>query len=302
MLPIAFVGVVLGYILPSMIFKYGDLNSYLIMAIVCVIVGIIGNIVMIPGMREDKESIERYLAKCEQIQKDSFIKVMKSCLKHKNFLAVILLYFLYQSMGTSLSASYQYLVKYILKEQPIISTLLMLGMFAGALVSVPIWLRYANRTKNNKRTAIYGGIIIIIAIFPMIFVSNVIGGIIILFILGIGLGCFMIMIFPIFSDVIDEAVIKTHKRNEGTYLGIRFFFGRLALVVQAVSFAIVHISTGFVEGSDTQSPLAIIGIRIHLAVIPIILMTIGILIFAKMYDITPEKAAINKSELKKLGL
>jgi Na+/melibiose symporter-like transporter len=136
----------------------------------------------------------------------------------------------------------------------------------------------------------------------MIFVSNVIGGIIILFILGIGLGCFMIMIFPIFSDVIDEAVIKTHKRNEGTYLGIRFFFGRLALVVQAVSFAIVHISTGFVEGSDTQSPLAIIGIRIHLAVIPIILMTIGILIFAKMYDITPEKAAINKSELKKLGL
>ncbi len=69
-----------------------------------------------------------------------------------------------------------------------------------------------------------------------------------------------------------------------------------------MTLAIVHELTGFVEGSDTQKPLALIGIRLHLGLIPGIFLTIGLLIFWKNYDITPEKANLIKNQLRELKI
>lgn len=69
--------------------------------------------------------------------------------------------------------------------------------------------------------------------------------------------------------------------------------------------------TGFVEGAPSlvelkaRSPtpeLALLGIRIHSAIVPAILILITILIFWKYYDLTPDKVATNKAKLKELGL
>jgi len=104
------------------------------------------------------------------------------------------------------------------------------------------------------------------------------------------------------ADVIDEAVVNTGKREEGIYNGINVFFSRLAIIVQALSFAVVHLLTGFVEGSETQSARAIVGIRIHFAVVPFFALLIGILLFWKFYDITPEKVSENQIKIKQLKL
>ena len=53
------------------------------------------------------------------------------------------------------------------------------------------------------------------------------------------LGGFWVTQLWIISDAIDETVCKTEKREEGIYNGINQFFSRIALVVQALSFAIV---------------------------------------------------------------
>ena len=74
------------------------------------------------------------------------------------------------------------------------------------------------------------------------------------------------------------------------------------MVIQAVTFAIVHVSTGFVEGAGSQTSLAILGIQLHTGIIPAILMAIGTLIFWKFYDITPEKAIEIKERLKEIGM
>jgi Na+/melibiose symporter-like transporter len=60
---------------------------------------------------------------------------------------------------------------------------------------------------------------------------------------GIGLGGYWAMMVPVYSDVIDESVTLTGKRREGLYGGFRFFFGRIAMVIQALTFAIVHTLT-----------------------------------------------------------
>lgn len=110
------------------------------------------------------------------------------------------------------------------------------------------------------------------------------------------------MLSPNFANVIDESVILTGKREEGTYNGINTFFARAALIIQAVSFAVVHTLTGFVEGASTQSAAAKWGIQIHFALLPMIFIIITAVIFIKFYDLTPEKVKINKEKLVDVGI
>jgi Na+/melibiose symporter-like transporter len=102
--------------------------------------------------------------------------------------------------------------------------------------------------------------------------------------------------------VIDESVIETGKRREALFGGFRFFFGRLAMVIQAITLALVHELTGFSEGAAVQSQTAVFGIALHTGIIPAIFMAIGTLIFWKFYDITPEKSARIKAQLKGIAI
>ena len=104
------------------------------------------------------------------------------------------------------------------------------------------------------------------------------------------------------SDVVDEAAVRNGVRQEGFYMGVRTFFGRIALIIQAVTFALVHILTGFEPGAKTQSATALIGLRLQVAVIPIILMLIGVFLFWRLYDLSPEKKEQIRARLKELDL
>ena len=102
--------------------------------------------------------------------------------------------------------------------------------------------------------------------------------------------------------MIDESVVRTGKREEGIYNGFQQFFGRIAILIQAITFAVVHTLTGFKEGASTQTPEAIFGIHIHFALMPMIFMFIACMIFWKWYDLTPDKVKINQDKVKELGL
>lgn len=60
--------------------------------------------------------------------------------------------------------------------------------------------------------------------------------------------------------------------------------------MHAIILTVVHEFTGFIEASDTQPLSAIIGIKLHIGFIPASFMLVGVLIFWKFYNITPEKA------------
>ncbi len=80
------------------------------------------------------------------------------------------------------------------------------------------------------------------------------------------------------------------------------FFGRLSIAAQALSFAIVQTLTGFVVGTETQTPLAVWGIHVHFGLIPMIIMCVSVLIFWKFYNLTPEKLKVIKDKLNEIGL
>jgi Na+/melibiose symporter-like transporter len=112
------------------------------------------------------------------------------------------------------------------------------------------------------------------------------------------------MLSPVLADVIDDSVVKFGKRDEGIYNGFQQFFGRMGLFFQVLIFTTVHVLTGFKERAPLidQPASAILGIQIHFALIPAIVMLIGTIIFWKYYKLTPDVVTKNQLKVEELGL
>lgn len=303
--PIGIIGVALGAVLPPLIITdYAQAGLYVLNAGIIIIIGLIVLGISIPGYNEDPILINRYLETHKQHERFSFFKSLKSALALKSFVVFISTYTLYRCLVISVQASVPYYVEFVLAKGPFIQTILSGGFLIGALVSSPLWALLAHKTNNNKKTMLLGSILLTIFTVPLFFITNWVIAFIALILWGSGLGGFWTLIAPVLSDVIDDSVVRTQKREEGVYNGFQQFFGRLGLFFQIIVFSIVHILTRFVEGGDLidQPPEAIIGIQIHFALIPAILMLIGTLIFWKWYKLTPDVVTANQEKVKELGL
>jgi len=111
------------------------------------------------------------------------------------------------------------------------------------------------------------------------------------------------MAMPVASDTMDEVSTSLGRRQDGALQGIRNFFFRIALIVQGVVLTTIHIFTGYnPDPNATQTPLAIIGIRIHAGLIPALIMFTMCIIFYKYYTLEgAEKEAMVK-KLKDMGI
>jgi Na+/melibiose symporter-like transporter len=135
---------------------------------------------------------------------------------------------------------------------------------------------------------------------PLIFLETLIGIIIAMVIWGLSIGGYWAMIAPILADVVDESVVRLKKRQEGVYAGFQQFFGRLAILFQALSFTLSHVFTGF--EADPYSASAKVGVHIHLAIVPMICILVGTFVFWKWYDLNAGKVAENQKKIIELNL
>ena len=296
------IGVVLGVIVPPMLIIYGDRASFFRMGVVISIIGIVLLLLLLPGIKEDQEMIDRAFRVDAQKEQLGFFKLLKIALKQKNFIAYLCIYTFYQAVVVLMIGSIPYVVRFILKEDAIFEAYINLGYIVTGLISIPFWVKLAERKGDFKKSFIIGGLLMAIFMIPLIFVDTLITIIIAVAIFGIGGIGFWVMMLPVLSDVIDEATVENGVRQEGFYMGVRTFVSRIALIIQAVTFALVHILTGFEPGAKTQSATALIGLRLQVAVIPIILMLIGVFLFWRLYDLSPEKKEQIRARLKELDL
>ena len=119
---------------------------------------------------------------------------------------------------------------------------------------------------------------------------------------GFTMGATWSLMYPTFSDVIDEIVVKAGKRSEGIYYGFRTFIGRFSIVVQAATFGIIHGITNFDPILDSQLGPAILGIRIHTALVPALFYFLGFLAMWRIYDLKPKKVQEIKLKLVELDI
>ncbi|MFX0142118.1 MAG: MFS transporter [Candidatus Hodarchaeota archaeon] len=300
------IGVALGALLPPLFYEFKDLRSYMIQGIIVMVIAIVTMLLAVPGHRDDQQTVDLYLTSYEKhAKRESFLKSAKLAFKQKSFVGYVILYSLYFVIINSLQASLPYVVRFGVQKKyrdASYITFIMAGLLIGTLISIPFWVKMAQKINDNGKIMLISAILLGVFVSPLIFIRSYWLIVIAIFVWGIALGGFWIMIFPVFSDVIDESIVRYKKREEGTYIGIQQFFGRLGLIIQVLSFAIVHELTGFVEGADTQTDLAIWGIHVHAALIPMICIFLGALIFWALYDLNSEKVSENRRKIKELGL
>lgn len=303
---LGYIGLALGSLVPPFLIHYGDKGSYITHAWVLVLIALIGVVFVIPGLREDEETIDRnmkaYALQKERGDKISFFLLFKSALKHRNFVVFILLNLGYAILRACLIGSIQYELRYVLLLPAMYSSIIMVGYFVSSLIATPIWIYLAKKIDNNRKVIIITAILTCIFTAPMTFLTDVLTWIILLILWGIGVSGMFVVNSPVFADVIDEGIALSGKRNEGLYNGVIMFIGRFSIVVQAIIFATVHSLTGFVEEADVQNEMAKWGIQLTLGVIPMLFLLVGTLIFWKFYNLTPEKIKEIKVKLEELNL
>jgi GPH family glycoside/pentoside/hexuronide:cation symporter len=295
-------GVALGILIPPLIIIADDLNSYVLASFVVMIIGIIVAISMIPGMREDETLRTIDLKLDEQQKESSFFESLKYVVKQKNMGFYLFTHLAHQVLTFLMLASFPFWTVYILEtDSPTTAEIMMAGTFLiGGLVSVPFWIKIG-RKYGNRKGFMYGTFATSIFFIPMLFISDLLLTVITVFLLGIGVGAIWTLMYPTFSDVIDENVLITNKRQEGVYNGIRMFIGRFAAVINAIAFVIVHTFTHYKPGAKTQALPALMGIRFLMAGIPMVFYFIAFIVMWKFYDLTPEKVAVNQRLLKERG-
>lgn len=298
--PLSMIALPVSAIIPPLMITFEDPASYIPMAWLCVGILTVVSILFLPGMRENKEIIDRYYL--SQMKPETFIAALKSTLKQKSFRYYIIIFFGFVVVTNSLTASIPYAVFVVLQGDESDVILLFAAFLNGALISVPIWIYINKKLKNNKKSAIIGGITLFCGTFAAFFsFSSILDAIIFIFILGFSMGNLWALTTVYFADVLDERVALTRSPVRGTTVGIHNFFFRLSRAAQIAIFAIVHILTGFVSGSQNQTELAKLGIRLHMTVIPAIVLLICTLIFWKKYPLTPEKSLEIRKQIQELG-
>lgn len=308
------IGIVAGLLVPPLIITYGEVGSYIMAALFVCILGVIAAIIIIPSMKENKELRELEMANLEMMEemskkgeKNSFWTTIKICFKEKNFIVYMIAFLGHIVMQTLMLASLPYWVKYIIGTGDTdVETIASSALIIGVLIGIPIWTKIGNKLGNRK-AYIYGAGLSSIAllVFFLIAVDLVTAFIVTIF-LGFGISAIWTLLYPAYSDVIDEITLKTKQRQEGFYTGIRTVFGRLPIVIQGVVFGIIHLLTGFNPGADpgttTQTELAKWGIRIHMSFVPFLFYIVAFFLVWKFYDLKPDKMLDIKKQLKDLNL
>ena len=296
------IGTTFGGLIPPMFITYGDKSSYSIMALFMVVIAAVFLVLMIPGIRETEDMKTRYVMTDMHKETEGFFKSMKKAVKQKNFMTLVFITFIGDVAFACITASIHYIVKYSLQEDASFSIYLFAAFLLGAVLSIPIFLKLMEKMDDNRKMHIIGIILLIGFLFFLGFYWDFYSLMIGVVLLGVGQAAFKVARFPCLADTLDEATGDTEVHQESVYMGVQTFFMRFSLIAQALIFAIVHVLTGFNPMRGTQTDLALIGIRLQSAIVPAIVVILGLLVFLKYYDLTPEKTAINKQKLKELGL
>lgn len=297
-------GVALGVLIPPLFIEYGKPETVVLAIFIVTIIASILAFFSLPGMREDEELKERqYKIAQEHRESVSFLEALKVALGDKNFVAYVLTYMGHQVMTVFMLSSLPYWTKYIIgssdpEVETILSAFFLIFVLAGG---VPLW-SYIGKKVGNRKAFQYGTLATTLLFIPLLFATDVITSALFIAMIGIGIGCIWVLMYPCFSDVVDNIVVKTGKREEGILTGIRTFFGRFPVIIQGVLFAVVHEMTGYIPGAPpgqaSQPASAILGIRVLMTIVPMIFYFMGFLLMTLVYTLDTKCVADNQEMLK----
>ena len=297
-----FPGIILFFLalLPLFIIVYGDRSTFVLTALISVIILGICLLILIPGIRESEEVKMRFIQGFEKSL--SFTRMVKLSFKQKNYRINLISSTLMAISGTLSVASGIYFFKDVLRLPLYYSIYSTIIYIIFVLLFVPFWSNYS-RKHGIVKTYIIGIFLTSILYLPYLWMTTLEETIILAFFRGIAGSCVLVMSMPIVSDGYDEVTLACERHQEASLRSIRTLFLRSSVIFQALIIGLIHIYMGYNAKPDAiQTPSAILGIRIHAGLIPAILCFFAGVMMVFWYDLKKDKRIIMQQKLREKGL
>ncbi len=294
------IGLFVAFLLPGFIISdYSDPNSivqYQILGIVIMLIVMAGVILFLTlGPKERSEFQNDYKSA------PKFIDSIKVCVKSKSFrwyLPTEIANWFVFSMFPTLIPLYG---KFVLGvNDALILSLLMGIVFISAMIFINLLWKPVVGKIGPRKAWLISMTLLLAAMVPLMFISDVISGFIVFFLIGIGFGGSLYIIDIVVSDIVDEDETKTGIRREASYYGINSLGIRLNTILVFLAIGMVFTNVGWaVYEPENVTPAVILGLRVLMFVFPAIAITIGIISMSR-YPLDGENLKKVKAEVEKL--
>jgi GPH family glycoside/pentoside/hexuronide:cation symporter len=231
----------------------------------------------------------------------SFIGSIKLCLKSKSFRwyipAEVANWFVYGMLPTIVPLYGKFVLG-------ITDTLLLSLLLAFSFISVAIFMNVLWKPLVQKigprKSWLISMTIFIASLAPLMFIEDAMIGLIIFFLIGIGMGGSIYIIDIIISDICDEDEVNTGARHEGSYYGVNMFLMHLSTVFVFLAISLVFTSVGWEVFEPTKvTPRVILGLRLLMFIFPASALVLALLVIYK-YPLDGEKLKKVREELHKI--
>ena len=296
----AILGLIMAFVLPGLfITDYSDPQSFGEYQFFGIIIAVI---VIIPGLiflkitpREKAEFKEDYK------KTPRFVDSLKTCVKSKSFMwyipAEVANWFVYGILPAIVPLYGKFVLG--ITDTLILSLLLGISFISAAIFMTVLWKPVVQKIGPRKSWLISMSIWIA-TLIPLLFIGDMISGLIVFFLMGIGLSGSLYIIDIIISDIVDEDEINTGVRREGAYYGANMFLMHLSTVLVFLVIGPVFILSNwemFDPLNVTQE--VIFALRSLMAIFPSIALLIALLVIYK-YPLDDERLKQVKQQRQKL--
>ena len=280
-------------------------NAYLGAVIFVAILNYILIIPMHSGVRETEEMKEvRLKLEKEEKTSASVREVLVRIFKDRNWMSYLFAFLCWAIAGACILAGINFFVLHYLGLGIEATILPMLAVLLIAIITIPLWVYLPKKLWSIKKTYLAGLIASAIPYLLLFFVTDYIGFIIVIALVGIGYSANWGVVYSLVqAETIDNAVVKTGKREEASYMGVMRVFSAFSWFFQTLIFVMVWTITGYVPARGAnQTDLAKFGLKLIISLIPFVFVLLGIIVFGIIYTITKEEAKLNREKLSELGL
>lgn len=298
-------------VISTLFVEIGNPQSYFTSAIIMVIMLVFCNIILFTGIRESKEMKEMFIKTYEQSEKQGFFYVAKKALTQRNFVISLAGFTISTTCSQLASNSTMYVYNDVYGLPYSMSIIVMLTQMVAFIVVIPFWYNFS-RKHGFKKTYWVCYIAQGFTYIPLMFIggpgwdatTTIIAAAVTAFIMGLFASGGVLTVMPVAADTYDELALIMGRRQDATFVGIRNFFFRVAFLVVGVLIPVIHYFTGYVQTTElmAQTPLATFGVRIHYALIPMILFIVMGLLFKKYYHLEGDIKEELVRKLKEAGL
>ncbi|MBD8496687.1 MFS transporter [Paenibacillus arenosi] len=264
------VGMLVGVALPPLIYsKYGWESMGLVFGL-CSAVFLL---VTAAGAKERKN--------VNATKPINLVKALRLTMRNRMFVIYVTGGFLVQFTFALVPAAIPFFNKYVLNAPELANTYMLGIVFLTAIPSLYVWARWT--TKYGPRQAILAAIVLYtLSLLPLLFISTSAATYVTSLFIGFSLAGLMVLLEILLAEVIDQDEVVSGARREGMYFGMNGFIIRWGVSLQALIMSFLLEKTGYVRDAAQQPELAILGIRLMLAGIPITALLFAFVCFYRL--------------------